>query len=177
VVGPEEARRRLVRRGIFWLSWYIPLFGLWLLFVDSFAVEELVLGAIAAALAATAADAVRAQDLVRFRMRLRWLAGVGAVPKLVVTDSWLLAAALWRQLVRPGSVRGLFRVLPFPASGDDDATSAARRALVTGVASLAPNTYVVGIESGAVLVHQLVRRQGGEIPASTVEDVEDVEEA
>jgi len=161
----------LARRAKFWISWYIPLFGLWLLFVDSFAVEELVLGAVAAALAATAADAVRAQDLVRFRMRVRWLAGLGAVPKLVLTDSWLLAKALWRQLVRPGSVRGLFRVLPFPVDGDS-ATAAARRALVTGVVSLTPNTYVVGIErdEGAVLVHQLVRGQGGGIPASMVDD-------
>ena len=129
------------------------------------------MGAVAAALAATAADAVRAQDLVRFRMRVRWLAGLGAVPKLVLTDSWLLAKALWRQLVRPGSVRGLFRVLPFPVDGDS-ATAAARRALVTGVVSLTPNTYVVGIErdEGAVLVHQLVRGQGGGTPASMVDD-------
>lgn len=160
----------MLRRGKFWIAWYVPLFGLWLLFVDTLAAEEVILGALAAAVAATAADVVRAQDLVRFRMRARWLAGLGAVPWRVVTDSWLLALALWRQLVRPGSVRGLFRVLPFPVEGDD-AAAAARRALVTGVASLAPNTYVVGVERGEgfMLVHQLVRRPGGEVPRSMLE--------
>ena len=160
----------MLRRGKFWIAWYVPLFGLWLLFVDTLAAEEVILGALAAAVAATAADVVRAQDLVRFRMRARWLAGLGAVPWQVVTDSWLLALALWRQLLRPGSVRGLFRVLPFPVEGDD-AAAAARRALVTGVASLAPNTYVVGVERGEgfMLVHQLVRRPGGEVPRSMLE--------
>jgi multisubunit Na+/H+ antiporter MnhE subunit len=149
------------------------LFGLWLLFVDTLALEEVLLGAIAAAVAATAADVVRAQDLVRFKMRPRWLLGLGVLPRRTVTESWLLATALWRQLVRPGSVRGLFRVLPFPVEADD-ATSAARRALVTGVLSVTPNTYVVGIEQGegTMLVHQLVRRAGDEVPRSMLSDQE-----
>jgi multisubunit Na+/H+ antiporter MnhE subunit len=161
----------VLRRGRFWLAWYVALFGLWLLFVDTLAAEELVLGALGAAVAATAADVVRAQDLVRFKMRARWLTGLAGLPKLLVTDSWLLAVALWRQLLRPGSVRGLFRVLPFPVEGDD-AAAAARTALVTGVVSLAPNTYVVGVErgEGCMLVHQLVRQVGGEVPASMLED-------
>jgi multisubunit Na+/H+ antiporter MnhE subunit len=162
--------RPLLRRGRFWLAWYLPLFGLWLLFVDTLAAEELILGAIAAAAAATAADVVRAQDLVRFRLRARWLRGLAVVPGQVVTDSWVLAVALWRQLRRPGSVRGLFRVLPFPVE-DDEAAAAARSALVTAVASVAPNTYVVGVErgEGSMLVHQLVRHPGGEVPSSCLE--------
>jgi multisubunit Na+/H+ antiporter MnhE subunit len=159
------------RRGIFWLAWYFPLFGLWMLFVGTLAPEEMVLGALAAAGAATAADRVRAQDLVRFRLRPRWLTGVWRLPWRLVTDSGLLAVALWRQLRRPGSVRGVFRVLPFPKEGDD-AAAAARRALATTVVSLTPNTYVVGIEGneGAVLVHQLIRQAGGEIPPSMLKE-------
>ena len=161
----------MARRVKFWLAWYVPLFGLWLLFVDTLATAELVVGAIAAALAATAADVVREQDLVRFRMRARWLPGLASLPWLVVTDSWLLGVALWRELRRPGSVNGLFRVLPFPVD-EDDATGAARTALVTSIASIAPNTYVVGVErgEGTVLLHQLVRRPGDEIPASMLEE-------
>src|SRR6266487_4308469 len=98
--------RPLLRRGRFWLAWYLPLFGLWLLFVDTLAAEELILGAISAAAAATAADVVRAQDLVRFRLRARWLRGLAVVPGQVVTDSWVLAVALWRQLRRPGRSAG-----------------------------------------------------------------------
>jgi multisubunit Na+/H+ antiporter MnhE subunit len=162
--------RSMLRHGRFWLLWYVPLFGLWILFVDTLAAEELILGAIAAAVAATAADIVRAQDLVRFRMRARWLLGLAGLPKQTVTDSWLLAVALWRQLRRPGSVRGLFRVLPFPVEADD-ATSAARRALVTGVLSIAPNSYVVGVErdEGCMLIHQLVRDTGEVVPRVILE--------
>ncbi|HZD72928.1 MAG TPA: Na+/H+ antiporter subunit E [Actinomycetota bacterium] len=161
----------VLRRMKFWLAWYVTLFGLWLLFVDTLAAQQLILGAVAAAVAATPADVVRSQDLVRFRMRSRWLRGLGVLPGQVMTESWLLAVALWRQLRRPGSVRGQFRVLPFPVEGDD-AAAAARRALVTGVVSLVPNTYVVGVErgEGAMLVHQLVRRRGGEVPSGMLEE-------
>jgi multisubunit Na+/H+ antiporter MnhE subunit len=161
----------MARRVKFWLAWYVPLFGLWLVFVDTLAVAELVVGAIAAALAASAADLVREQDLVRFRMRIRWLRGAWSLPRLVVVDSWLLAVALLRELRRPGSVQGLFRVLPFPVD-EDDATAAARSAIVASLASVAGNTYVVGVErsEGCVLIHQLVRRSGDEIPTSMLEE-------
>jgi hypothetical protein len=164
-------RWRWLHRGRFWIAWYVPLFGLWMLLVGSFAVEEMVLGALAAAVGASAADLVRAQDLVRFRMRPRWLAGAWTLPWRIAVDSRVLAAALWRELRRPGSVRGVFRVLPFPREGDD-AAAAARRALVTGFVSASPNIYVVGIEGdeGAMLVHQLVRRAGGEVPPSMLEE-------
>ena len=88
----------------------------------------------------------------------------------MLRDSWLLAEALWGQL-RGRPVRGVFRVVPFPAE-QDDARSAARRALVTSIVSLAPNTYVVGIEGeeGVMLVHQLVPEPGSPVPPSMLEE-------
>ena len=160
----------MLRRVAFWMAWYVPLVVLWLAFVDTFAVAEVVLGLLAAAVAATAADLVRSQDLVRFRMDPRWLRGLGALPWQVARDTWLLAVALWGQL-RGRPVRGRFRVVPFPRERDD-ARSAARRALVAGVVSVAPNTYVVGIEGdeGVMLVHQLVPEPGSPIPPSMLEE-------
>jgi multisubunit Na+/H+ antiporter MnhE subunit len=160
----------VLRRVAFWIAWYVPLVVLWLAFVDTLAAAEVVLGLLAAAVAATAAEVVRDQDLVRFRLEPRWLRGLGRLPWQVLRDTWLLAEALWGQL-RGRPVRGVFRVVPFPAE-QDDARSAARRALVTGVVSLAPNTYVVGIEGdeGVVLVHQLVPEPGSPIPPSMLED-------
>jgi multisubunit Na+/H+ antiporter MnhE subunit len=157
------------RRLRFWVLWYVPLVVLWLLFVDTLALQEVVLGLLAAAVAATAADLVRAQDLVRFRMDPSWLRDLGRVPVQVLTESWLLAAALWRHL-RGRPVAGTFRALPFPRDRDE-AVSAARRALVTSVVSLTPNTYVVGIEGddGLMLVHQLVPQPGSPVPASLLE--------
>jgi multisubunit Na+/H+ antiporter MnhE subunit len=158
-----------MKRVRFWILWYVPLVVLWLLFVDTFAPEEVVLGLVAAALAATAADVVRAQDLVRFRLDVRWLRDIGRIPRQVLLESRLLAVVLWHHLRgRPAS--GTFRALPFPRD-DDDAVSAARRALVTAIVSLTPDTYVVGIEGdeGLILVHQLLSEPGSPLPPSMVD--------
>jgi multisubunit Na+/H+ antiporter MnhE subunit len=156
-------------RARYWVAWFLPLFVLWLAFVDTLAIAEVVVGLVAAAVAATASEVVRDQDLVRFRLKVSWLRDLRLVPLQVLRDCWTLAGALWRHLTgRP--VHGVFRALPFPAERDD-ARSAARRALVTGVVSLTPNTYVVGIEGddGSVLVHQLVAEPGDPIPRSMLE--------
>jgi hypothetical protein len=158
-----------VRRVKLWIAWYVPLVVLWLAFVDTLASAEVALGLVAAAVAATAADLVRAQALVRFRLEPRWLRDLPQLPWQVLRDCWVLGAALWRHLTgRP--VRGVFRVAPFP-SEDDDARSSARRALVTGILSLAGNTYVVGIEGdeGIMLIHQLIPEPGSPVPPSMLE--------
>jgi multisubunit Na+/H+ antiporter MnhE subunit len=153
----------------FWLAWYVALFLLWLAFVDTLATAELVLGLVAAAVAATAAELVRAQDLVRFRLEWAWLRDLHRLPWQVLAGSWALWAALWRHLTgRP--VTGSFVALPFPVE-QDDATSAGRRALVTGTVSLTPNAFVVGIEGdeGFVLLHQLVPEATQPVPPSMLE--------
>jgi multisubunit Na+/H+ antiporter MnhE subunit len=155
-------------RAKYWIAWYLPLVVLWLAFVDTLALAEVVVGLVAAAVAATAAEVVRDQDLVRFRLRVSWLRDLYRLPGQVLADSRVLAVALWRRLTgRP--VQGAFRALPFPIDRDE-ALSAGRRALVTGVVSLTPNTYVVGVEGdGSVLVHQLVAEPGNPIPPSMLE--------
>ena len=154
----------------FWIGWFLPLMVLWLAFVDTFATAEVVLGLVAAAVAATAAEVVRSQDLVRFRMEPRWLRDIHRLPWQVLRDCWVLAVALWRHL-RGHPVRGVFRVVPFPSEADD-ARSAGRRALATALVSVAPNTLVVGVEGGEgeMLVHQLVPEPGSPVPPSMLED-------
>ena len=160
----------MARRVGFWIAWYVPLVVLWLAFVDTFDAAEVTLGLVAAAVAATAAELVRSQDLVRFRLELRWLRGLTQLPWQTARDCWLLTVALWRHCTgRP--VRGSFRVVPFPGEADD-ARSAARRALATALVSVAPNTVVVGIEGaeGELLVHQLVPEPGSPVPPSMLEE-------
>jgi multisubunit Na+/H+ antiporter MnhE subunit len=159
----------MARRVGFWIAWYVSLVILWLAFVDTFALAEVVLGLVAAAVAATAAELVRSQDLFRFRVDPRWLRDLPRLPWQVLRDCWLLAVALWRHCTGH-PVRGLFRVVPFPSEADD-ARSAGRRALVTALASVAPNTVVVGIEGGEgeMLVHQLVPEPGSPVPPSMLE--------
>ena len=160
----------MAKRVGFWVAWYVPLVLLWLLFVDTFAGQEVIVGLVAAAIAATAAELVRSQELVRFRLDPHWLRGLPGLPWQVLHDTWLLTVALWRHCT--GSpVRGVFRVVPFPSEADDD-RSAARRALVTALVSVAPNTVVVGIEGGEgeMLVHQLVPEPGSPVPPSMLEE-------
>ena len=160
----------MARRVGFWIAWYVPLVVLWLAFVDTFDPAEVALGLVAAAVAATAAELVRSKDLVGFRLDPRWLRGLPGLPLRVLRDTWLLTAALWRHCTgRP--VRGLFRVVPFPSEADDN-RSAARRAVVTVLVSVAPNTVVVGVEGdeGELLVHELVPQPGSPVPPSLLED-------
>jgi multisubunit Na+/H+ antiporter MnhE subunit len=160
----------MARRARFWIAWYVPMVVLWLAFVDTLAWEEVAAGLVAAAIAATAAELVRSQGLVRFHPDPRWLRSLPQLPWQVLRDTWLLAAALWRHSTgRP--VHGRFRVVPFPSEADD-ARSAARRAVVTAVCSVAPNTVVVGVEGaeGELLVHQLVPEPGSPVHPSLLED-------
>jgi multisubunit Na+/H+ antiporter MnhE subunit len=160
----------MAKRVGFWVAWYVPLVVLWLAFVDTFARQEVIAGLVAAAVAATAAELVRSQELVRFRLDPRWLRGLPGLPWQVLRDTWLLTVALWRHCTGH-PVRGVFRVVPFPSEADDN-RSAARRALVTVLASVAPNTVVVGVEGdeGELLVHQLVPQPGSPVPPSMLEN-------
>lgn len=160
----------MAKRVGFWVAWYVPLVVLWLAFVDTFARQEVIAGLVAAAVAATAAELVRSQELVRFRLDPRWLRGLPGLPWQVLRDTWLLTVALWRHCTGH-PVRGVFRVVPFPSEADDN-RSVARRALVTVLVSVAPNTVVVGVEGdeGELLVHQLVPQPGSPVPPSMLED-------
>ena len=104
----------MARRVGFWFAWYVPLVVLWLAFVDTLDPAEVAVGLVAAAIAATAAELVRSQDLVRFRLELRWLRGLTQLPWQTARDCWLLTVALWRHCTgRP--VRGCSGSCPSPA--------------------------------------------------------------
>ena len=143
---------------IFWIISWVLLVGLYLLLVvDSIDMAELVTGAVAAAVGATAATIVRSQRLVSFRPRLRWALGLWRLPLQAVLDTGLLVAVLWRRLVLRRPVSGSFYAVPLRAGGGDS-EAAARRAVAKSVGSFAPNTYVLDVdrERELILVHQLV---------------------
>lgn len=139
------------------VSWVL-LIGLYLLLVvDSIDGAEVVTGAVAAAVGAAAATAVRSQRLVVFHPQMSWALGIWRLPLQAVLDTGILIAVLWRRLVLRRSVSGSFRAVPFRAGGEDPET-AARRALAKGVGSFAPNTIILDVdrEHELILVHQLV---------------------
>jgi multisubunit Na+/H+ antiporter MnhE subunit len=161
----------MTRRIKFWVAWCVPLVGLWLAFVSTLDRNEVLLGLAAAALGATAQELVNAQDLVRFRLEPRWLRGLWRLPGQALADTWRLTVLLWRQL-RGQAVGGSFRTLPYRAPPEDQARANARKALITAVVSVTPNTYVVGIEGDdrLILVHQLLPDAGDPVPPAMLDE-------
>ena len=72
-----------------------------------------------------------------------------------------IPAALYRKLARGQDPPSGFRELP-ARYGDDTAAGKTRRALLVGGTSVAPNTFVLGIdrERDVMIIHQLVVNQG-----------------
>jgi multisubunit Na+/H+ antiporter MnhE subunit len=140
-----------------WLSWWALLAGLWLALVDTVVVPELVVGAIAAAIAATGAVVVRGQRRLLLRPRAAWARFAFAPLGRTVTDLVPLAVALWRRGILRRDERGALVEVPYAAVGDDP-YDAAHRVFTEALGSLAPNTLVVDIERDrrTMVVHELV---------------------
>jgi hypothetical protein len=142
-----------MRRLAAWLAWFGGLLVLWLVLVGTVQDVERIAGLAAAAIGATAAEVVRSQGLLRYRVEARWvLRGLRQLLQ-VVPDFFRVLGAL----VSPP--RGVFRTVPFPAGGERD-VDRGRRAFATFAASLAPNRLVVDVdpETGEALVHDLIPR-------------------
>jgi hypothetical protein len=144
-------------RVVGWLGWFAVLNLLWLVFISAWVLEEAIIGLFAAAVAATAAEAVREQGVAGFRPRIRWLWRARVLPWRAVRESGLVLAALARQVRNRAPVRGRFRVVPV-ALPDDPHEQAAKRALLTVGESFAPNSDVLTIDNrkGLMLTHELV---------------------
>jgi multisubunit Na+/H+ antiporter MnhE subunit len=150
---------RLLRLALVWAATWAVLAAVWLLLTDTRRFPELMAGVVAAAIAATGSELVRAQRIAEVRPRLGQLAHVHRAVARVPADLALLTVEALRQLSRPRRVRGAFLALRFEAGGDS-AEDTARRALAEAAGSLAPNTIVIGVDRDrdVLLVHQLVRR-------------------
>jgi len=145
----------VARRAAIALVTWALLFGVWMLLVDNDSRPEVIAGAVAAALAAAASELVRAQRIAEVRVRTRWLARAWRPLARIPLDVVIVLGAL----VHPRKARGSFRALRFRSAGDDPEAGAAR-ALTEVLGSLAPNTYVVGVDTNRhlLIVQQLVPR-------------------
>jgi len=164
LTGPRAGRGRgreqgahFSRRAGAWLVWWVLLISFWVILDDSIALDELLAGAGAAALAATLAELVGHQAATRFRMRAGWVIPALGLPGQVVRDTVIVFAALWRRLAHGEQPPSGFREIP-ARFGDDSDEGVTRRVLLVGGRSVAPNTFVLGIdrERNVMVVHQLV---------------------
>ncbi len=154
-------RPAVLRRVGAWLAWWVVLMSFWVVLDNSIAADELLAGAGAAALAASLAELALFQAGTRFRMRAGWVVPALRLPGQVARDTALVFAALWRQLARGEEPASGFRELPVRYGGDTG-EGVTRRVLLIGGRSLAPNTFVLGIDSrrSVMVIHQLVASEG-----------------
>jgi multisubunit Na+/H+ antiporter MnhE subunit len=129
------------------------LFLFWLALVGTLDPLELAAGAIAAAIAATAGQVVRAKsDLPRAASAADLLPHAWRAFARVPREFAYVAAALARR----GRPHGAFRTIELEAGGDWRIRG--RRGIAALIVSLPPNTFVVEVdaERGTALVHELV---------------------
>lgn len=162
-----EPRKRALRLPVArrvgsWLLWWVLMMSLWVMLDDSVNTDELLAGAGAAALAAFFAELVSYQAASRFRMRIEWVVPALRLPGQVARDMVTVYAALWRRLIHGEQPPSAFVELP-ARFGDDSPEGVTRRTLLIGGTSVAPNTFVLGIdqERDVMLVHRLVANQEG----------------
>jgi hypothetical protein len=151
------AARALAREAAAWAVWWVLLMSFWMILDNSAALDELLAGTGAAALAAVFVQRVTARAGVRFRVRARWLARAARLPWEVLRDTGIVFAALWRRVARGEQPASRLRELP-AGYGGTDAASVARRVLLVAGRSVAPNAFAAGLEPGreVLVVHELV---------------------
>jgi hypothetical protein len=156
--------RRVLRRATAWLAGFVFAGALYLLLIDTTSLPELIVGACAAALAASGFELAREQQTAGgVTGRLRWLITLHRPLMNVPKDVAVLTLVAFRQLVRPAQVNGRFRAVPFRC-GESEDLETGRRALAESFGSFSPNTIIVGIdgERELILGHQLSPRGGRE---------------
>ncbi|UGS38362.1 hypothetical protein [Capillimicrobium parvum] len=140
-----------------WAAWWVISAALWLALVDRNALDELVTGAVAAAIAATGAVLVRSQRERLTRVRPVWALRVLRSSAGLVTDLPLLVAVLWRRGVLRRDEHGRIVERPFASTEADDPVQAGDRAAAQAVGSLAPAGVVVDVDvdRGVIVEHRL----------------------
>lgn len=135
--------------------------ALYLLLIDILDLPELIVGAGAAVLAATGLELAREQGIVGESLRLHWLLRLYRPLLRIPQDIAVVSALALLACVRPRPSFGSFRAVRFRGD-EDEPHETGRRALAEATGSVAPNTFVVGIdgERQLILAHQL-RPTGG----------------
>jgi hypothetical protein len=160
--------RTILRRAAAWLTAGVFAGGIYLLLIDTTSLPELIVGAGAAAIAATGFELAREQQTVGgMAMRLRWLSTIHRPLLKAPSDIATVSRLALRQLVKPKPVNGAFRAVPFHCGPEHD-IEIGRQALAESLGSFAPNTIIVGVdvERELILGHQL--RPGGGVEAIDV---------
>jgi len=138
----------------FWAIEWVIFFLLWLVFVFSLSLSELVAGAVAAALGVLATEVVRLRNLIRIDFRLSWFYSLWRLPLDAVRESFLAYRFLFDYLLR--RERSAMNAVVLHAR-TEDSLMRGKRALAVALVSATPNTISLGYDPGQdrMLIHQL----------------------
>ncbi len=156
--------RIILRRLAAWLLAGVLAGAFYLLLIDTTSLPELIVAAVAAAIAASGFELAREQQTAGgVGARLRWLTTLHRPLLKAPGDIAIVSLLAFRQLVRPAEVNGTFRAVPFRCGPENDIETG-RCALAEAFGSFAPNTIIVGVdvERELILGRQLHRTGGAE---------------
>ncbi len=154
-------RREFARRAGSWLGWWVVLMAIWVIVDDSTGRDELIAGALAAAVSAALTEVASHQAGVGYRIRIGWLAAAVRLPGQVLRETVVVFGALGRRIAAGTEPAGGFVAEPV-RPGPDTERGRTRRALLVGAQSLSPNKFVLGIDAdrGVLISHKLVLAPG-----------------
>ena len=136
----------------------IGLAACYFLFAGQFSIQELMGASLTCSVAVSFAGIVRRTAERRLECTHCRRVCARLIPA-IVAQTWVVAGVLSRAILRrPADTVGTLHRQPF-RHGDDEATDAGHRALVTLARSVAPEEFVVDIpeQGGELLVHTLSR--------------------
>jgi multisubunit Na+/H+ antiporter MnhE subunit len=143
-----------VRRGLETGVWWLVLVGVWLVTLNAFSYQELVVAAVLALPCAVAAGAARRASEIRWTAGARWSRWLWALPGAVLRDTAAVLLLALRPRTREDEDE--FREVPLPTESDD-ARRVGREALTTAILSATPGSVVVDAnpDHDRLLVHSL----------------------
>lgn len=131
----------------------------WVL-IDTTSTPELIAGAVAAVIAATAFSAAHLEPADDALIRLRWVSIAVRELAQVPLGIWIVCGEVLAQTVAPRSRRGVLEAEQFDA-GNGSAEDLGRRALAEAFRSFAPHTVALGVDADRdrLVLHRLGRRR------------------
>lgn len=137
------------------------LYVVWLLIDDNVSQPELFTGIVVALLALTLAVVLNRASTVAISVRPAMFRYAYRIPLLLIADSLRLCGVLFKCVLLRHRRTGHLRAIQYRAVSDAS-EDVGRRVVTHWSASMAPNRYVIGIdtEAGVLLVHELVETKG-----------------
>jgi hypothetical protein len=141
-----------------WICFLVVLWWLWMLLVGEWNNYEWIAATAAACVAATIGEVARTSAKVHARIPFSTLRSGWSALLVVFSDFAIVMLALFT------GRRGTFRRHAAPAEGDDP-EAVGIRVWTNLLADYSPNAYVIELEHGEALLHDLVPRRRSEQPA------------